>query len=95
MTNAATFIFNKEDHTWGNLLRMQLLRDNRVRYAGYIHPHPLISRVDVKVQAINGPNDTVTPSKYFSVCFFLMYIISLHSIIENIGLVIKNILCSF
>lgn len=75
MENAATFTFNKEDHTFGNLLRMQLLRDNRVRYAGYIHPHPLISRVDVKVQTVMGP---VKPSKYFSFYFFLMYIISPH-----------------
>ena len=26
----------KEDHTLGNLLRIQLLRDNNVRFAGYI-----------------------------------------------------------
>ena len=69
MENAANFIFNKEDHTFGNLLRMQLLRDNRVRYAGYIHPHPLISRVDVKVQTLN---EKVTPGKS---CFSFFFIV--------------------
>ena len=42
VTNAGTFRFNKEDHTVANLLRMQLLRDPSVRFAGYYHPHPLV-----------------------------------------------------
>ena len=47
--NTATFTFNKEDHTLGNLLRMQLLRDKEIRFAGYIMPHPLINRLDLKL----------------------------------------------
>jgi DNA-directed RNA polymerase II subunit RPB11 len=43
VSNAGTFTFNKEDHTVGNLLRMQLLRDPQVKFAGYMHPHPLES----------------------------------------------------
>ena len=50
VTNAGTFRFNKEDHTVGNLLRLQLLRDPNVRFAGYIHPHPLLHYIDLKVQ---------------------------------------------
>jgi len=38
--NATTFRFNKEDHTLGNLLRHQLLRDPVVHFAGYSCPHP-------------------------------------------------------
>ena len=34
VSNAGTFTFNKEDHTVGNLLRMQLLRDPAVKFAG-------------------------------------------------------------
>ena len=41
VTNAGTFRFNKEDHTVLNLLRMQLLRDPAVRFAGYQHPREL------------------------------------------------------
>lgn len=34
--NAGLFILGKEDHTLGNLIRMQLLRDSSVRFAGFI-----------------------------------------------------------
>lgn len=50
VANAGTFTFNKEDHTVGNLLRMQLLRDPQVKFAGYMHPHPLVNRIHLKVQ---------------------------------------------
>ena len=50
ITNAATFKVLKEDHTLGNLLRMQLLRDPIVRFAGYKMPHPLENVLEVKVQ---------------------------------------------
>merc|ERR1719382_776720 len=44
------FHFNKEDHTIGNLLRMQLLRDPSVRFGGYRLPHPLIHLLELKIQ---------------------------------------------
>jgi DNA-directed RNA polymerase II subunit RPB11 len=53
-TNAGTFRFNKEDHTVGNLLRLQLLRDPTVRFAGYQHPHPLLNYIDLKIQTDNA-----------------------------------------
>merc|ERR1719240_725528 len=56
--NAGTFTINKEDHTIGNLLRMQLLRDQQVRFAGYQMPHPLEHRTLVKIQTVNA---TPTP----------------------------------
>lgn len=46
IANAGVFRFNKEDHTIGNLLRMQLHRDPNVRFAGYIHPHPLVHYIE-------------------------------------------------
>mmetsp|Transcript_1677 Transcript_1677/g.2207 ORF Transcript_1677/g.2207 Transcript_1677/m.2207 type:complete len:145 (-) Transcript_1677:118-552(-) len=48
--NAGVFTIMKEDHTIGNLLRMQLLRDERLKFAGYQMPHPLEHRCLVKVQ---------------------------------------------
>ncbi|KAK9835947.1 hypothetical protein WJX81_000393 [Elliptochloris bilobata] len=48
--NAATFTLQREDHTVGNLLRMQLHRDKEVLFAGYKLPHPLEYRMLVKVQ---------------------------------------------
>uniref|UniRef100_A0A7I4ALZ0 DNA-directed RNA polymerase RBP11-like dimerisation domain-containing protein n=2 Tax=Physcomitrium patens TaxID=3218 RepID=A0A7I4ALZ0_PHYPA len=46
--NAATFTLQREDHTIGNILRMQLHRDPSVLFAGYKLPHPLQYRVVVK-----------------------------------------------
>uniref|UniRef100_A0A7S3QBG1 DNA-directed RNA polymerase RBP11-like dimerisation domain-containing protein n=1 Tax=Chaetoceros debilis TaxID=122233 RepID=A0A7S3QBG1_9STRA len=63
VSNAGTFTFNKEDHTVANLIRMQLLRDPAVRFAGYIHPHPLIHRIDMKIQTNSS---TVAPVEVLS-----------------------------
>jgi DNA-directed RNA polymerase II subunit RPB11 len=60
--NAGSFTIHKEDHTLGNLIRMQLLQDRQVRFAGYIQPHPLEHHIIVKVQT-NGevsPIDAVS-----------------------------------
>lgn len=57
VTNAGTFRFNKEDHTVLNLLRMQLLRDPNVRFVGYIHPHPLVNYMDLKIQTNTATTD--------------------------------------
>ena len=53
-TQAGTFTINKEDHTVGNLLRMQLLRDSDTRFAGYQLPHPLEHVCHVKVETAPG-----------------------------------------
>jgi len=63
VTNAGTFRLNKEDHTIANLLRMQLLRDPAVRFAGYIHPHPLVHYIDLKIQTNTTTNE---PSEVLS-----------------------------
>lgn len=47
---ASTFYFAKEDHTLGNALRMSLLRDPEVRFAGYRMTHPLEYVCELKVQ---------------------------------------------
>eukprot|EP00397_Hematodinium_sp_SG-2012_P032872 GEMP01035049.1.p1 GENE.GEMP01035049.1~~GEMP01035049.1.p1 ORF type:complete len:490 (+),score=117.75 GEMP01035049.1:140-1609(+) len=50
MENAGTYILWLEDHTLGNALRMQLLRNQHVLFAGYRVPHPLINNLEIKVQ---------------------------------------------
>lgn len=67
--NAGTFVMKKEDHTIGNLLRMQMLRDPSVRYAGYRLPHPLIIECHVRVETMDSK---LTPPQ---VCRSLMVII--------------------
>ncbi|WFD41975.1 DNA-directed RNA polymerase II core subunit [Malassezia psittaci] len=48
--NAATFFFNKEDHTMGNMIRHAVLSLPGVLFCGYKVPHPLEPRVLVKIQ---------------------------------------------
>ncbi|GMJ01237.1 hypothetical protein HRI_003792900 [Hibiscus trionum] len=47
--NAATFTIEREDHTIGNILRMQLHRDENVLFAGYKLPHPLQYKILVRI----------------------------------------------
>ena len=64
MPNAGTFKIEKEDHTVGNVLRYQLLKDNNVLFAGYKMPHPLEHRIVVKVQtnSDSDPHDAMNGS---------------------------------
>eukprot|EP00741_Cyanophora_paradoxa_P003433 tig00000704_g3336.t1 len=52
--DAASFTIEREDHTLGNIIRMQLLRDPSVLFAGYKVPHPLEHNIVVKVQTRKG-----------------------------------------
>ncbi|MEQ2204118.1 DNA-directed RNA polymerase II subunit RPB11-a [Xenoophorus captivus] len=48
--NACLFTLNKEDHTLGNIIRAQLLKDPQVLFAGYKVPHPLEHKIVIRVQ---------------------------------------------
>lgn len=48
--NAGTYTFWLEDHTLGNALRMQLLRNQHVLFASYRIPHPLTNNMELRVQ---------------------------------------------
>eukprot|EP01031_Cornospumella_fuschlensis_P025431 gene25431-30708_t len=50
------------DHTIGNLMRIQLLRDPMVRYSGYRMPHPLIFDTHIRVETQDAK---VTPIQAF------------------------------
>ncbi|CAH8549399.1 unnamed protein product [Schistosoma rodhaini] len=47
--NAAIFTLNREDHTVGNMITCQLLKDPRVLFAGYKAPHPLEHKIVIRV----------------------------------------------
>ena len=57
--NAAIFTLNKEDHTLGNMIRHQLMKDPNVIFAGYKNPSPFVNQVIIRVQTTsdNKPND--------------------------------------
>lgn len=48
--NAAIVTFEKEDHTLGNMLRAQLLKDERVLFAAYKVEHPLFAKFVMRIQ---------------------------------------------
>lgn len=50
VANAATFEIQREDHTIGDPLVMQLLEDPAVAFAAYKIPHPLEYRLQIKVK---------------------------------------------
>ncbi|XP_045080551.1 DNA-directed RNA polymerase II subunit RPB11-a-like [Coregonus clupeaformis] len=48
--NACLFTLNKEDHTFGNIIRQQLLKDPQVLFAGYKVPRSLEHKIVIRVQ---------------------------------------------
>ncbi|KAG9509862.1 DNA-directed RNA polymerase II subunit RPB11, partial [Fragariocoptes setiger] len=52
--NAAVFTVYKEDHTLGNMIRMQLLKDPKVLFAGYKVIHPLEYKFALRIQTVHG-----------------------------------------
>lgn len=54
IADAGTFTLLKEDHTLGNIIRMSLLADGRVLFAGYRMPHPLENRMVIKIKVRPG-----------------------------------------
>jgi DNA-directed RNA polymerase II subunit RPB11 len=64
LPNAGTFKLEREDHTLGNLLRMQLLEDERVIFVGYKQPHPLLHHIVLRIQTVAG----YSPQQALSTC---------------------------
>mmetsp|Transcript_83628 Transcript_83628/g.125422 ORF Transcript_83628/g.125422 Transcript_83628/m.125422 type:complete len:112 (-) Transcript_83628:68-403(-) len=47
--NCAFFKIEREDHTLGNIIHSQLLKDENVLFCGYKRPHPLEHFIIVKI----------------------------------------------
>eukprot|EP01054_Gregarina_sp_Poly1_P003829 Gregarina_sp_Poly_1__3828@NODE_213_length_11325_cov_357_800853_g189_i0_p9_GENE_NODE_213_length_11325_cov_357_800853_g189_i0NODE_213_length_11325_cov_357_800853_g189_i0_p9_ORF_typecomplete_len124_score17_34RNA_pol_L_2/PF13656_6/3_1e23_NODE_213_length_11325_cov_357_800853_g189_i01004410415 len=54
--NCVYITLQREDHTLGNLIRTQILRDPTAIFAGYRNPHPLEPTVEIRVQASSKSN---------------------------------------
>ena len=50
INNACKYIIEAEDHTLGNILRMDMIEDPRVTFVGYRVPHPLNTNIEIRVQ---------------------------------------------
>eukprot|EP01013_Petalomonas_cantuscygni_P038951 TRINITY_DN70206_c0_g1_i1.p2 TRINITY_DN70206_c0_g1~~TRINITY_DN70206_c0_g1_i1.p2 ORF type:complete len:132 (-),score=13.18 TRINITY_DN70206_c0_g1_i1:552-947(-) len=59
LPNCCEFVLYKEDHSLANLLRMCLLYDTDVIFAGYRVPHPLNPEVVLKIQT----REVITPQQ--------------------------------
>ncbi|CAH6718932.1 DNA-directed RNA polymerase II subunit Rpb11p [[Candida] jaroonii] len=57
--NAALIKIEREDHTLANLLRAQLLKDERVLFAAYKIEHPLFANFILRIQT----EDDYTPKE--------------------------------
>ncbi|KAI0492740.1 hypothetical protein KFK09_027016 [Dendrobium nobile] len=58
IVNAASFTIEREDHTIGNILRMQLHRDPNVLFAGYKLPHPLQYKIIIRIHTASQSSPT-------------------------------------
>lgn len=57
--NTSVFVINKEDQTIGNLVYQQLLKEKHVEFVGVRVPHPLMHRIEFKIQS----SEQTTPSE--------------------------------
>lgn len=48
----ATYVFNNEDHTLGNMLRVVLSGHSDVEFVGYSIPHPSESVMNLRLQTL-------------------------------------------
>ncbi|SCU87520.1 LAME_0D10396g1_1 [Lachancea meyersii CBS 8951] len=52
--NAVIVTFEKEDHTLANLIRGELLEDQKVLFAAYKVEHPLFAQFKMRIQTVEG-----------------------------------------
>ncbi|KAK3048676.1 RNA polymerase subunit AC19 [Extremus antarcticus] len=53
-TTAASFAFDKEDHTLGNALRYVIMKNPDVEFCGYSIPHPSEAVMNLRIQTWDG-----------------------------------------
>ena len=57
------FLFQNEDDTLGNLLQSYILREKNIDYVGYLIPHPLDTKMLLRL-SINNDNEDI--NKYLT-----------------------------
>ena len=56
--SSATYSFVGEDHTLGNLVRNQIVKNKHVEFCAYSVPHPSEAICNVRIQLAQQPNAT-------------------------------------
>ena len=59
----ATYSFVEEDHTLGNIVRNQIVKNKHVEFCAYAMPHPSEQIVNVRVQLAEGSGDDLDTNK--------------------------------
>lgn len=80
--NSGTFKIEREDHTLANLLRMELLKNDRVLFVGYKIPHPLDHHFLLRVQTV-GPEYTPRDALQAGVAALLEGVEALRRCVES------------
>jgi len=52
-----TFTFKNEDHTLGNLLRDELMKNEEIEFVAYKQTHPLLRKIEVYVVSESPEKD--------------------------------------
>lgn len=53
---AASFQFDGEDHTLGNVLRYIIMKNPDVEFCGYSMPHPSEAKMNIRIQSYDNAN---------------------------------------
>ncbi|KAI1920963.1 RNA polymerase subunit AC19 [Ophidiomyces ophidiicola] len=53
---AASFEFEGEDHTLGNILRYTIMKNPEVEFCGYVLPHPSEFKMNLRIQTYDSTN---------------------------------------
>ncbi|KAK2811763.1 RNA polymerase subunit AC19 [Emmonsiellopsis sp. PD_5] len=53
---AASFQFEREDHTLGNALRYVIMKNPEVEFCGYTMPHPSEAKMNLRIQTYDTTN---------------------------------------
>ncbi|PGH04770.1 hypothetical protein AJ79_06992 [Helicocarpus griseus UAMH5409] len=53
---AASFQFDREDHTLGNALRYVIMKNPEVEFCGYTMPHPSEAKMNLRIQTFDSTN---------------------------------------
>ena len=55
--SSATYAFVGEDHTLGNLVRNQIVKNKHVEFCAYSVPHPSEAVCNVRIQLAQAPDN--------------------------------------
>eukprot|EP01012_Entosiphon_sulcatum_P016906 TRINITY_DN2176_c0_g1_i1.p1 TRINITY_DN2176_c0_g1~~TRINITY_DN2176_c0_g1_i1.p1 ORF type:complete len:137 (-),score=17.95 TRINITY_DN2176_c0_g1_i1:21-431(-) len=59
----ATFIWENETHTLGNVIRHVLMANEEVSFCGYTVPHPLENKMKVHLRTVNPSGNSPPPAQ--------------------------------